>query len=387
MALQDITTVQISLETAAVTRASFGTPIFIGEHNYFAERSRSYTKLTDVAVDFPATSNEYIAATGFFSADKSPNLILIGRQETDLITVTPAAATAIGQVYTIDVTGTDLVTTQASFTTTTGSETPTAIATALATAIGSPVGVTVTDATGSVTLAKSGTAAFSISTVRLSVVTYTTTETAPEALAAISGVNDDFYFVTAHDHSETFVLAMAADVEARDKIYFTSNRVSGVAIAQNPTTGNILSSTELNNLNDRNANFVVKIAGNNIYRTGKVIGNEWIDAIRNRDFLVARITEGLQNKQIASPVIPYTDSGINQIRSVVTSVLNLAVSTANRPNILTDDNPYTTFFPRAIDVPTVDKQNRVLNASFSATLAGAIQITNVDGSLTLEAQG
>ncbi len=448
MALQDIVNVSISLDTASVSRASFGTPIFIGEHNYFTERVRSYSDITDVALDFPADSNEYVAAQGFFSQSPAPSLIKIGRQDTDLVTITPAAATSIGQVYAVTVVGTDSSVNTVSFTTVTGNETAEDIATILVAALGAVAGVTITDTTGAYTLAKSGTEAFVVKDVTLSAITYTTTETAPEVLSACSLEDDGFYFVTAHDHTETFVLAMAAAVEAATKIYFVSNqeatsiatlaapatdtlgkltdfgylrtsalfshdadtnfpecaavaiaavstpgtkvwgvnRISGVPVGQNPTTGNVLNNTELNNLNDRNANFVVLIAGTNAYRTGKVSGNEWIDAIRNRDFMEARLTEGLQNKLIASPVVPYTDSGINEIRSTVTSVLNTMVSTSAASNILTESNSYTTSFPRAIDVPTVDKQNRVLNASFTATLAGAIQIVNIEGSLSLEAQ-
>ena len=46
MAYQPIVTVQISLETSAVQRASFGTIMFIEDHMWFKERSRSYTSLT-----------------------------------------------------------------------------------------------------------------------------------------------------------------------------------------------------------------------------------------------------------------------------------------------------------------------------------------------------
>ena len=68
MAYIDLVTTNISLETNAVSTAGFGTPIFIGAHNWFPERVRSYGSLTEASADLPTDSDEYIALQGFFSA-------------------------------------------------------------------------------------------------------------------------------------------------------------------------------------------------------------------------------------------------------------------------------------------------------------------------------
>ena len=445
MALQDIVNVSISLQTTSVSRAGFGTPIFIGAHRWFTERVRAYTSIEAAAEDLPDGSEELAAVTSAFSQDVAPSVVKVGRRDVDLLTYTPDAVTAVGQVYAITVVGTDSVAVNASFTTTTGSETATDIVTALTAALSGVVGVTV-GGTTTLTLAEAtpGTP-FAVTSFDRLTQAVTVTETAGEVLTAIEEIDNDFYFIAAHDHTEAFVLAMAVAVEARTKIYFVStdeagaltapsepatdilgklaennyfrtsgwfhqdadstfpemafisvvapfnpgtkvwanNRVAGVAASQD-ATGKKLTFTQRNNLNERNANWVEDVGGIDITRIGKVAANEWIDAIRNRDFLEARLTEGLQNLLINQPVIPYTDSGISTVRNTVTSVLNRSVSTATTPSILQENNPYITNFPRAADVPFAEKQLRELNASFTAFLAGAIQITNITGVLTFD---
>ena len=445
MSLQDIVNVSISLQTTAVSRAGFGTPIFIGAHRWFTERVRSYTSLTAAAVDLPEGSDELAAVTSAFSQDVSPSTIKVGRRDVDLLTYTPDAVTAIGEVFEITVVGTDDVAIAASFTTTTGSETATDVVTALTAALSGIVGVTV-GGTTTLTLAEAtpGTP-FAVTKITKLTQAATVTETAGATLTAIEAVDTDFYFIAANDHTEAFVLAMAAAVEARSKIYFVSvdeagalatlaipatdilgklaennyfrssgwfhqnadttfpemafialaapsdpgskvwanNKIAGVP-ASADALGIPLTFTQESNLDARNANWIGTVGGVDISRRGKVAGDEWIDAIRNRDFLEARLTEGLQNLLINQPVIPYTDSGISMVRSTVTSVLNRSVSTSTTPSILQEKDPYTTDFPRAADVPFADKQNRVLNASFTGFLAGAIQITNITGELTFD---
>lgn len=451
MALQDIVTVNISLQTSGVSRAGFGIPLFIGSHRWFTERVRSYPNVTAAAVDLPSGSDELIAVTAAFAQDIPPSVVKVGRRDVDSSLFTAAAATAIGQVSTISVTGTDSVKVDASFTSVTGSETAIVIATALVTALGAVTGMTITDnLDGTFTVAPTvATDDYVLSTIARLTQVDTVTETAADVIGAIEIIDNDFYFVAASDHTQAFILAMAAAIEARTKIYFVSvqeadaitalqvppaagdtlgkleesnffrtsgwfhhtadtafpemafiaiaapsdpgakiwanNRVSAVAASQDPATNIPLTFTQTDNLNNRNANFIGTVGGIDISRIGKVSANEFIDIIRNRDFLEARITEGLQNKQINSPVIPFTDPGINEIRGVVTSVLNRSVSTATVPSILQDKDPYTTNFPRAADVSFADKQARTLNASFTAFLAGAIQITNITGTLTFDA--
>lgn len=74
----------IALDTAIVSRQGFGTILFVGQHNYFPERVRSYTSTKSMSED-GIDSNHPIfkAAQGAFSQTPSPREILIGRQTTN----------------------------------------------------------------------------------------------------------------------------------------------------------------------------------------------------------------------------------------------------------------------------------------------------------------
>lgn len=448
MSYQEIVQVNISLQTTAVSRAGFGTPMFIGDGVWFTERSRTYSSIDAAADDLPTDSDEYKALQAAFSVDVPPSQVKIGRRDADEIVLTPEAATAAGQVYEITVVGTDDVAITATFISVTGSETAAAITADLVADLAGIVGVTVTDNTGTFTLAKSGSDPYSVNGLSRLDYAITSTETAANLMAAIVAEDDDFYFVAANDHTTPFVLAMAAEIEARTKLYFTSsqetaaltaysptatdalaqlrqgnyfrtsgwfhhladtqfpemlyisiaapadpgkkvwgnNKVTGSPAAKNPTTNNLLSPTEKGYLEDRYANYTEEKGGVTITRSGKVAGNEWIDIIRNRDFLEARATENYQNFLINSPVVPYTDNGITKVRNVLSSTLGRYVETEAQPNILQETNPFTINFPRRKDVSFSDVAAREFKGSFVAYLSGAIQIAKIDGTLTYEAQ-
>jgi hypothetical protein len=157
-----------------------------------------------------------------------------------------------------------------------------------------------------------------------------------------------------------------------------------VSVSEDPATGLVLSTTQLGNLADRNANFIQTQGGVAVVRTGVTAGGEDIEVMRFRDFLVARITEAYQLKAINSEKIPYTDSGINGQRSVLETVLSRYVTKPGDPQGLQETPAFTTTFPLRKDVPAGDIISGTLNASFVAFLSGAIKITNITGSLTFE---
>jgi hypothetical protein len=181
---------------------------------------------------------------------------------------------------------------------------------------------------------------------------------------------------------ETAFVAVASPSTPGTKEW-ANNRVASFGASRN-ADGFKLTYTQRDNLFSRNANWVGTQGRVDITRPGKVAANEWIDTIRDRDFYEARLTEAYITKFINSPKIPYTDSGINELRSIFNTVSDRLVTTPGNPNILQENSPYTSNFPRAADVPLVDKQNRVLNATFVAFLAGSIQLIVLEGVLTFE---
>lgn len=443
---EQMVNVTISLETSPISRASFGIPLFIGAHAYFPERIRVYNNITSVGNDFPTFSDEYKAAVSAFSGDPKISQIKIGRRAVDSIQVVPEASTAAGQLYTISVTGTDGITVGASVTTT-GGEGQTTIAAALATALAGITGVTANAAGNTVTITKVGTGEMIISNVRRVGVTATVTEAPATTLQEIEEVDNDWYFVAAHDHTNSFVQAMASAIEAREKEYFVAlqdpsnisalvdpptdtlgilqsdgylrttgwfhdeadsifpemayiaagavfdpgkgvwanQKIEGAGgAARDPATGKLLTTTQKNNLTQRNANFVEFTAGVNVTsaQSGKLAGNEWVDVVRNRDFLKARITEQYQFFFINQPVVPYTQPGIDRAESVLATELNRYVETEKQPHILRKDVPFEIRFPKAKDISALTKATRIFTGEFDGYLSGAIQIAKINGTLS-----
>lgn len=319
-----IVTVNISLLTSGVTRESFGVLIFISEHAWFTERVRSYTSINAVAEDVPTSSPAYIAAQQAFGGDRKPSLIMLGRREITSVVFTPEPATSSGQTYSITVTGTDGTPITATYTTIVGDETAEDITTELGNTLAAVVGVTVVvGVTGDITIAKDGVEDFSVSGISRLTYNNVSGESAADTLNAIREENDDFYFITADDKSDSFVMDMAAAVEATEKQYFVAvedtvnlapytpsasdtlsklaqngyDRTSGYyhhgsetnfielqyvivgstyepgkvawgnrpvtgGAARNADTGKLLSATEKGNLSDKNANYADTRHGN-----------------------------------------------------------------------------------------------------------------------------
>jgi hypothetical protein len=364
MSNKPIVTVNVSLQTATVSRKGFGTPIFISTHHNFAQRVRSYASLKAVGEDFKSTDSAFIAAQGVFSNTPSVSTFKVGRREADAIITPIDVATGSIHKLTITVNGGDTV---AVSVTTAAAETAEDVATAIKTAIDADAAVadhvTATvvgvGVAGTLTIApKLATDIFGVSAVsNVVLTTEASTETAGDVLTAVLEEDEDFYFVAAEDHSETFVLALAAAVEAQTMLYFvSSSENTSLTVAYSPSAtdipallkqgnfehtvllwsqvsdsaypecnflgvnapyapdqravvwsgtnisvvlaknalGNRLTSTQEKNLFDRNANYVTETAVGIRQLGGKTVSGAWIDDICNRDAIVARVKEGQQ---------------------------------------------------------------------------------------------
>jgi hypothetical protein len=444
MAYQDIATINISLQTSGVSAIGFGTPLFASAHRYFPERVRSYSTLTAAAVDLPTTSDAYKAVQAFLSNTPSPSVVKIGRREADLdITVAVGATSANLTFFASD--GVDTYSLSIPIT---GQADEAAVATAIASAIEGNADISplvVAAATTNVVNVDVTLPNYTFWIKDLSSTltdTYNTTETAPALMSAITSEDNDFYFVTANDHSEVFVLALSADVEAREKLYFFSvaqqsaltaytsgaatdilgkirdfgylrtkgffhhlseslfpectyvaynapflagsvtwtNLKVAISPSQDPSTGLALSATQKGYLEDRNSGYVESKGGLNLIRNGRTAGGEHIDVVRGRDNLVVDLDSSYTNLLVSQQgsKIPFNDEGISQLESVCRSTLNRYV-TRNFIN-----GNFKVNFPSIDKVPTADKAARIYQqGTFEAELSGAIEIVKISGILTL----
>lgn len=141
-----------------------------------------------------------------------------------------------------------------------------------------------------------------------------------------------------------------------------------------------LTTTQLGKLMNRNANFIQRDAGVNVIRIGKVASGEWIDTIRGVHWLTEDMTVALKTLLFnqKGTKIPYTNTGIAQIRETVTTSLQRAVNrtflssfTVSVPLIGQAGASYQEFIDRILK-----------NVSFVGILAGAIHMVEVKGQVT-----
>jgi hypothetical protein len=105
---------------------------------------------------------------------------------------------------------------------------------------------------------------------------------------------------------------------------------------------------------------------------------EYIDIVRNIDFLQARIEEGQLNLFLTSELIPMTDPGI----AAMDNQLNSDIDTYGIKQGIIVEGSVKTFFPRRVDISQADRDARKLpDGTFSADLQGAIDTVTIRGTV------
>ena len=224
--LNEIVNIQISRETQAVAREAFNIPCFIAEHTAFSERARVYTSLSALQDDFASTSSAYIAASKLFGQQLRPASIVIGRKQIDGVNGSIATVSNLG-VYTLTINGTDYEFTADA------SATAIEIVAGLKAAydLAAISGITFTDnldGTFEVVVAPAGSAWSIKASKNITLVNQASSETWPEAIAAVQDENDTWYALTIESHAEADILAVAADIEAKKKIYGYSSQDAAI---------------------------------------------------------------------------------------------------------------------------------------------------------------
>ena len=145
-------------------------------------------------------------------------------------------------------------------------------------------------------------------------------------------------------------------------------------------TAQSLTTTELANIEAKNANSITTMAGVSITRFGTASSGEYMDVLRGSDWLEARIKERVYALLLQNDKVPYTDGGIQAVRSEILAQLQAGVA---RDFIAADPEP-TCSVPRASEVSAALKAARSLeDVTFRATLAGAVHKVNIEGQLSL----
>lgn len=269
----------------------------------------------------------------------------------------------------------------------------------------------------------------------------TFTETIAESMAAITAEDSDFYGIVLADRTPANILAMAAWAETQIKLFGTSTAEIGTIDASvstdtasqlkdtnyyrthywyhakadteyleaaimakcfnsNPGTINWankslagitkdnLTTTQRTAVHNKNGNTFEPMRNLSLTFNGKVAAGEWIDIIRGRDWLSEDMSVNVANVIVNTKKLDYTDAGIAKIEAAMKTTLDLGVARGfiapTEYDSAGNKNPsYTTTVPLSSDISANTKATRILSdISFTARLAGAINVVNISGSLT-----
>lgn len=418
--LDDVVRVVITDQTTAIATASFAIPLVLATFTNFAERARTYLSITEVGADFPTTTNVYKMAAKAFGQDSVigapiPSLV-VGRRQVDSVIFTPTVADST--VYTVTLNGTP-------YTFTSGvSATATTIVTGLKAAIGAPAGITVG---GTVTLTLAVTTPgnpWSVTASTNLVAANTATETWPDALLAVDAENDIWYELLAETQVNAEQEALSDTIQAMDKIYglssadavapttgitdigyklnaksagrtfgvysataateFPEAAWSGSQLAVTPgsndwdfkravgVTRSILSSTQIVNLREKSWNFFRRKGGVDVFQDGNMFDGKPIDIQISKDWLKARLQEGIYFRIINSLKIPMTDPGLLIVENEIRSVLSLGESNGML------DSGWTVQTPPVLSIPATLRAQRAAGVFvIRARLQGAIRSVDI----------
>ncbi len=429
----NIVTVNVTIEDAAVTQTGFGTPMILTHEAAFGpELVRSYSSIVAMTTDGHAAAGATVlAATAVLAQNPKVTTLKIGRRgsvPTAMTRIITVASVLDLTAYTITLDGT-------AFTfTSDGTATAVEIAFGLDALINAgSVPVTSTDnVDGTLDLIEdvAGTVFGLSHTQDLITQDDTSLEDGIAAdYAAVKAEDNDFYGVLMTSSRTLEIAALATAVEADTKIFIAQSADSDIL---SDTAGNIaetleaaghnrtalifnqdnkdyasaawmgkqfpkdpgestwafkslagvtvdtLSDTQLTNIEANDANHYTVTKGLNMTLQGTMASGRFIDVTRGIDWLTTRMQERILTLLANSDKVPFTQSGITALENEVRAQLREAVG----QSVITDT--FTVTPPALADVSDADKANRILgNLNFSATLAGAIHNVTINGSVSV----
>lgn len=435
MAFSDFITVNITATSVGVTQAGFGVPLILGTPSWPSERIRFYTDITGVAADFATTRPEYLAANAIFSQSPRPPRIAIGRlalKPTQKRTITPTAVNSA--VYEIRINDeTYSYTADASAT---AAEIVAGLL-ALINAGSADHNLTASGTTTLVLTADNAGDWDDVEVLDTALLSLEQDHADPGVatdLAAIKTIDNTWYAIINPWNSEAMALAIAAWAESNTKLFicatqdtpvanvaegsaddvmkqmktaayvrtfplyhgsngeFLDAALAGRVLPLDPgsetwayktlagVSASTLTSTQRTNITNKSGTYYVEEAGVNVTlavdgAAGQVSSGEWVDVVRFRDWIVARIGERTFSLLVNNAKIGYTDAGIAAIAGAVRSVLKDGKAVGGLDS-------FDVIVGKVADADPADKTARRLRlVNFTADLAGAVHAATINGSV------
>jgi hypothetical protein len=426
--LDQIIDISISLSTKTITTRGFGIPLIVGESMKLDRRSKEYSDISEVSLDFSENDIEYKMAQVEFSQEKTPEKIIIGKK-VNLSAIVIQSVERVGSSgisakrATIEAQGSNAeigsTATIAGFSTTGYN--------------GNIVVIERIDEDNFVveyTTALADASATGSGTVSLA-------ETWSNSIQNIYDHNADWYGCAISSTVEADILSAAAKIESLKRMLFVRSNDQDVKDQNNedsvlyklknfsydrtsfvynenvsenfidaawsgrmlPTIpgsenwafktlkgvqADNLKSGESSAILNNNGNTFETFAGKNITRFGKVVSGEYIDIIRGADWLKARLQENIFLLLINAEKVPFDDFGIDLVENSIREVFEQGVANGFIAKNKDGKGIYTIKMPAVDDIPTIDVLRRLLSGvSFNGKLAGAINKVAVAGNLSV----
>jgi len=423
---------EISLTDFVVTLGASQPTIVVTETVEQADEIRSYASIDAVSEDFDTSDAEYKKAEALFSQELKPEEIKIGRRRSPIAQVQSISVSTVvaNTDYTINLNGIDFT-----YTSQIG-DVNTNIVDGLVAAVNAgtePVTATDNSTTLSLTADVPGESFDATVTTNLSITTLTANQGMAGDIIKAQETDSDWYFLIITTSLHLDILEAAKACESRNKLFFYETNEADVRdgvvsnIAQkvkdkgydrtvqiyltdassqpdaawvggqaprdigsftwkfktlNGVTVDALNSTNKSNLENNNVNHYTSIGGVSITQQGVVASGEFIDIIQGTDWIQARVQETVYTLLVNLPKVPYTNQGIDSIKSKIKRVLLQAVDLGilvNEP-----DRPLIVTAPDILNIPTIDKTQRVLReVKFSGYFSGAVHKVIIQGSLSI----
>ena len=200
-----------------------------------------------------------------------------------------------------------------------------------------------------------------------------------DVVATGTGITDIGYKLNAKSAGRTFgVYSATAATE------FPEAAWSGSQLAVTPgsndwdfkravgVTRSILSSTQIVNLRAKSWNFFRRKGGVDVFQDGNMFDGKPIDVQISKDWLKARLQEGIYFRIINSLKIPMTDPGLLIVENEIRSVLSLAESNGMI------DSGWTVQTPPVLSIPATLRAQRAAGVFvIRARLQGAIRSVSI----------
>lgn len=350
--LSRIVQVNITRQTKAVSQKGFGIGLILAEVAEkpagMTSRTRTYLDLDGVAEDFAATTQTYLAAQAYFGQDIKPESVVIG-----FIEGTETAAEAV-------------------------------LAIKVENSAWYAVGMINDTEANQLSLAGAIEADCRIAGIR-----------SPDTTTLATTETDIGFKLKDLSRERTFVIysSSARDNDADSGSQYPEFAWLGKILPKLPGSVNwmfktlsgispdVLSGTDLVNLQDKNVNYFHEYGGQNITEEGTMASGEFIDIIRGSDFIQARMQEAIYARLVNLDKIPYTNPGVDIIVAEMEAVLQRAVIVNE---ILSADPAPTVTKPDVRDVSFNDRAGRILpDITFDGTFAGAVNNIKIRGNVTV----